>query len=80
MKQEQIDELRLWHHTFKEVGELFEIRILGDKTYSGYFDDIEIAINALTSNTFMILKIFIILLIPYYQLAKVVNSTTTLFK
>lgn len=52
MKQEQIDELRLWHHTFKEVGELFEIRILGDKTYSGYFDDIEIAINALTSNTF----------------------------
>jgi hypothetical protein len=52
MEQIQIDEIRLWHKTFKEEGELFEIRILGDKTYSAYFDDVEKAIIALSSNDF----------------------------
>lgn len=52
MDTEQIEQLHLWHDTFKESGELFEIRILGDKTYSGYFDDIEKAITALSSNSF----------------------------
>lgn len=51
MDREQIELLRLWHKTFKEAGELFEIRILGDRTYSGYFDDIEKAISALCSNS-----------------------------
>lgn len=40
------DEVRKWHRTFKRDGELFEIRLLGDKTYSGYFTDVEKAIQA----------------------------------
>lgn len=39
-----IEEVRKWHSVFKPNGELFEIRILGDKTYSGYFFDIEKAL------------------------------------
>ena len=42
-----IQEIRKWHNTFKRKDELFEIRVLGDRTWSGYFYDIEIAINAL---------------------------------
>ena len=41
------EEIRKWHSVFKPNGELFEIRILGDRTWSGYFYDIEAAINAL---------------------------------
>lgn len=40
-----IEEVRKWHSVFKPNGELFEIRILGDKTYSGYFYDIEKALE-----------------------------------
>lgn len=43
----EIEEIRKWHNTFKRNGELFEIRILGDKTWSGYFYDVEKAIEAL---------------------------------
>lgn len=42
------DEIRKWHHVFKRDGELFEIRLLGDTTYSGYFTDVEKAIEAIT--------------------------------
>ena len=41
------NEIIKWHNTFKRKDELFEIRVLGDRTWSGYFYDIEIAINAL---------------------------------
>lgn len=41
------DEIRKWHRLFRRPNELFEIRILGDKTYSGYFYDVEQAITAL---------------------------------
>ena len=41
------DEIRKWHSIFKPNNELFEIRILGDKTYSAYFTDIEEAIKQL---------------------------------
>lgn len=40
-------EIRKWHRTFKQDGGLFEIRILGDRTWSGYFYDIEKAIELL---------------------------------
>lgn len=40
-------EIRRWHQVFKRDGELFEIRILGDRTFSGYFYDVEEAINQL---------------------------------
>ena len=43
------DEVRKWHRAFKREGELFEIRLLAgknDKTYSGYFTDVETAIQA----------------------------------
>ena len=40
-------EIRKWHSVFKRDDELFEIRILGDRTWSGYFYDIETAIEAL---------------------------------
>ena len=40
-------EIRRWHSVFKRDNELFEIRILGDRTWSGYFYDIETAIEAL---------------------------------
>lgn len=40
-------EIRRWHSIFKRADELFEIRILGDRTYSGYFYDVEEAIKAL---------------------------------
>ena len=39
------NEILKWHKIFKNNNELFEIRILGDKIYSGYFDDINIAIK-----------------------------------
>lgn len=42
-----IDEIRKWHRLFRRPNELFEIRILGEKTYSGYFYDVEQAIVAL---------------------------------
>lgn len=42
-----IQEIRRWHSVFKRDDELFEIRILGDRTWSGYFYDIETAIEAL---------------------------------
>lgn len=41
------EEIRKWHRLFRRPNELFEIRILGDKTYSGYFYDVEQAITAL---------------------------------
>lgn len=40
-------EIRRWHSIFKRPDELFEIRILGDRTWSGYFYDVEVAIKAL---------------------------------
>ncbi len=40
-------EIRRWHSVFKRDDELFEIRILGDRTWSGYFYDIEKAIEQL---------------------------------
>lgn len=42
-----INEIRKWHSIFKRPDELFEIRILGDRTWSGYFYDVEKAIKAL---------------------------------
>lgn len=42
-----IDEIRRWHRVFKPNNELFEIRVLGNKTYSAYFYDVEDAIKAL---------------------------------
>ena len=42
-----IQEIRRWHSIFKRPDELFEIRILGDRTWSGYFYDIEEAIKQL---------------------------------
>lgn len=42
-----VQEIRRWHSIFKRPDELFEIRILGDRTWSGYFYDIETAIKAL---------------------------------
>lgn len=41
------NEIRKWHSTFKRDDELFEIRVLGDRTWSGYFYDVEIAIKEL---------------------------------
>lgn len=43
----ETNEIRKWHSVFKCDGELFEIRILGDRTWSGYFYDVETAIKAL---------------------------------
>jgi len=40
-------EIRRWHETFKRDGELFEIRIIGERTWSGYFYDVGRAIDAL---------------------------------
>lgn len=42
-----VSEIKKWHSVFKRDDELFEIRILGDRTWSGYFYDIETAIEAL---------------------------------
>lgn len=41
------NEIRKWHDTLKRKDELFEIRVLGDRTWSGYFYDVEIAIQQL---------------------------------
>ena len=41
------DEIRKWHKLFKRDSELFEIRLLGEKVYSGYFIDAENAILAI---------------------------------
>lgn len=41
------DEIRKWHKTFKRDDELFEIRLIGDRTWSGYFYDVEQAIEKL---------------------------------
>lgn len=40
-------EIKKWHSVFKRDDELFEIRILGNRTWSGYFYDIEEAIKQL---------------------------------
>lgn len=40
------DEIRKWHGLFKRQDELFELRLLGEKVYSGYFNDVEHAITA----------------------------------
>lgn len=42
-----VNEIRKWHSVFKRDDELFEIRVLGDKTFSGYFYDVDIAIKEL---------------------------------
>lgn len=42
-----VQEIRRWHSIFKRPDELFEIRIIGERTYSGYFYDVEEAIHAL---------------------------------
>ena len=42
-----IQEIRHWHNVFKHDSELFEIRVLSDKTWSGYFYDVEKAIEQL---------------------------------
>lgn len=43
------DEIRRWHQIFKRQGELFEIRLLGERDFilSGYFTDVEFAIKAI---------------------------------
>lgn len=41
------NEIKKWHSVFKREDELFEIRILGDRTWSGYFYDVDDAIEAL---------------------------------
>ena len=41
------NEIRKWHSVFKRDDELFEVRILGDRTWSGYFYDVEEAIKQL---------------------------------
>ena len=41
------NEIRKWHSAFKRDDELFEIRIIGDRTFSGYFYDVEEAIKQL---------------------------------
>lgn len=41
------NEIHKWHNTFKRKDELFEIRIIGDRTWSGYFYDVEKAIEQL---------------------------------
>lgn len=43
------NEIRKWHSVFKRQDELFEIRVLGDRTWSGYFYDVEEAIKQLQS-------------------------------
>lgn len=40
-------EIKKWHDAFKRDDELFEVRIIGDRTWSGYFYDVEKAIKAL---------------------------------
>lgn len=40
-------EIKRWHDVFKQNNELFEIRIIGDRTWSGYFYDIDNATKAL---------------------------------
>lgn len=40
-------EIHKWHSVFKRDDELFEIRIIGDRTWSGYFYDVEKAIEQL---------------------------------
>ena len=42
-----VEEIRKWHKVFKRDDELFEIRLLGDRTWSGYFYDVEQAIEKL---------------------------------
>lgn len=42
-----ISEIRKWHRVCKRPDELFEIRIIGDRTWSGYFYDVEEAIKQL---------------------------------
>ena len=42
-----IEEIRKWHKAFKQDNELFEIRVLGDRTWSGYFYDVEMVIKKL---------------------------------
>lgn len=41
MKTLDEQEIRRWWSVFKQPEELFEVRLLGDKTYTGYFDDVE---------------------------------------
>lgn len=41
------DEIRKWHSLFKRPDELFEIRIIGERTFSGYFNNVEEAIKAI---------------------------------
>lgn len=43
----EVQEIHKWHSIFKRDDELFEIRILGDRTWSGYFYDIDVAIKQL---------------------------------
>lgn len=40
-------EIKKWHDVFKRDNELFEIRIIGDRTWSGYFYNIDDAIKCL---------------------------------
>lgn len=50
MKLFSADEVRKWHKVFKRDGELFEIRLLGDRKnniLSAYFTDVETAIRAI---------------------------------
>lgn len=50
MKLFDADEVRKWHKVFKRDGELFEIRLLGDRKnniLSAYFTDVETAIKAI---------------------------------
>lgn len=41
------DEIRKWHSVIKRQDELFEVRVLGERTWSGYFYDVEVAIEQL---------------------------------
>lgn len=41
------DEIRKWRNIIKRQDELFEVRVLGERTWSGYFYDVEVAIEQL---------------------------------
>lgn len=42
-----VQEIHKWHNVFKRDDELFEIRVIGERTWSGYFRDVEKAIEQL---------------------------------
>ena len=39
--------IRKWYEVFKNNKELVEIRVVGDRSYSGYFKDVETIIQSI---------------------------------